>query len=624
MFHRHAYWMVAAIAFMVLSNNIIGQTASPVGSVGKKARIVPVNGSHAYLSSYPSAGLGKLHAAVQRIGGDPKVLHIDVDDLIRTNLIVPKNIHLVHMGGAVINLNSNNLTIKGSFRAGPSQVFIGNGVVEFEKGKVSKILPQWWGANGSMNVQKALDAAVDCGAELFLPAGEYVFEKTVEHLFTGLGFNARSLSISGGGPGNTIIDNQTIGEPAFLFGTVNVNVDTGLFLSIQDLEIKSSTSSGAHGVQCEDIWLGRISNCYIHDLTGNGIYMRSNDLDLGLPKTWCIERTLIFKNNGYGIKFESMYNQSASANIIMDQLDVEMNKLGGVYAAAELTKINNSIFAYNGVNQSSHGGIHITGVNGYAVTENLIQGNGFEANYPYDIYADRFLNLKIDHNDMSRIPFGGGVKPDNFIRINGPFVGINAIISNNHFSSGLPNDPFTAITGGLNLKNVVLSDNSFNIMNTDVRYEFDTATKVTSREYGDTVLTNQTIGFANSNTTKTDTYLQRGDAGILKVTGGVANALQTVKSYNNVVEIDCSKGLSVGHTLTEDITFKSPSVSTTGVILNLIVFQPPGGSFTINFDPIFKLAEPFSASGLHFSTIRFIYTGLYWIQLGGAAIDAPL
>ena len=37
-----------------------------------------------------------------------------------------------------------------------------------------------------------------------------------------------------------------------------------------------------------------------------------------------------------------------------------------------------------------------------------------------------------------------------------------------------------------------------------------------------------------------------------------------------------------------------------------------------------SVAKPGHASGLHFSTIRFVYTGLYWVQLGAAAIDAPL
>lgn len=610
------------IRFMLLSlifaGTLMGQTMQPMNAGGKAENLHPVHGSHAYLSSYQDAGWGRLRNAVLKIGADPKVLLLDVDDMLGAPLTVPENIHLVHMGAATIDLNGNDLTVQGSFAAGTARVFTGAGTVDFARGSVCSVLPQWWDS-----LQKALDAAADCGAELFLPPGTYVIESTVEHLFTGLVFNSPALTIRGSGPGNTIIDNQSAGQSAFHFGTVNSAVHTGFFLTIQDLEITSSTGTGSHGIQIEDVWLGRISNCFIHHLAGDGIFMTADQLDVGLPKTWRIERAAIFKNAGYGIRFESLNKISAAYNMVVDQVDVEMNTLGGIYAEAELSKITNSIFAYNGTSLFAHGGIHISGVTGYAMTEDLIEGCGFEANYPYDIYADRFLNLKITGCDLSRIEWMGGAKPDNFIRLDGPYVGINAVIEDNHFISVQPLYPFTAVLGGTELQNVTLDNNRFNILGTDKRYDFDPATKVTYRQSGDTTWTNQTLAFADSVTAQKDTYIQRGSPGIVKVTGGVANALQTVYSSGHSIEIDCAKGLNIAHTLTENTTVAPPMVETAGVVLNIIIFQGPGASYSINFDPAFKLAEPFSARELHFSTIRFLYTGLYWIQLGGAAIDAP-
>jgi hypothetical protein len=258
------------------------------------------------------------------------------------------------------------------------------------------------------------------------------------------------------------------------------------------------------------------------------------------------------------------------------------------------------------------------------MTEDLIEGCGFEANYPYDIYADRFLNLKISGNDLSRIEWQGSPKPDNFIRLDGPYVGINAVIEDNHFVSVHPLHPFTAVLGGTELENVTLDNNRFNILATDQRYQFDPATKVTYRQSGDTTWTNQSLRFADSASAETDTYIERGSPGIVRVTGGVANAVQTVYSSGGSLQIDCSQGLNVTHTLSENTTVAPPTIGTAGAVLNFVIFQGPSSSYTIDFDPLFKMAEPFSARPLHFSSIRFLYTGLYWIQLGGAAIDSPL
>lgn len=410
----HGIRILIPVALSLLCNAILsGQPVEP----GEPARLdpdktieLPIQGNHVYLSRYQDLGDGRLHRAVQEIGSAPAVLFLDIDDAMGGGLEIPANIDIVHMGGAVLDLNGHDLIVRGAFMAGYSQVFSGDGAIAFERGALSQVLPQWWGANNSDSVQKALDAATACGAELFLCAGTYEFDDPVKHSYPGPGFRAPALTIRGAGPGNTIIDNRSAAMPAFHFDTVSPATDTGLFLNIEGIEITSTTGSGSHGIQVEDVWLGRISNCFIHDQSGDGILMRADNLDLGLPKTWRIERTLLFENGGYGIHFESPNDISAACNIVMDQLDVELNRAGGVYAAAELTKITNSIFAYNG----------------------------------------------------------------------------------------------------------------------------------------------------------------------------------------------------------------------TGAILNLIVFQPPAEAFAISFDPIFKTTGGFSVSALHYSSIRFLYTGLYWIQLGAPAIDMPL
>ena len=195
------------------------------------------------------------------------------------------------------------------------------------------------------------------------------------------------------------------------------------------------------------------------------------------------------------------------------------------------------------------------------------------------------------------------------------------IVEHNQFSSGIPG-PFTAVLGGAGLENIELDNNRFNLATGNTRYDFATTTQSTRRTLGNTVLTNQTFEFANSATGIADTELRRGGPGILQ--SNFAGTLQSVLSISGQVQFDCSKGLTILHSLTENTTVKLPLNPVGGAVITFSIFQPPATAHTVAFDPVFKLSDVFRASGLHFSTIRFVYTGVYWVQLGAAAIDAPL
>ena len=136
-------------------------------------------------------------------------------------------------------------------------------------------------------------------------------------------------------------------------------------------------------------------------------------------------------------------------------------------------------------------------------------------------------------------------------------------------------------------------------------------------------MSNQSISFAAAQTSAGDVKLARGGPGILSV-DGIATKMQSVTSSNGALALDCSVGLTVLHSLTESTIVQVPANPVAGAILNLSIFQPPGAAHSIGFKPIFKVADPLTASGGHFSTTRFLFTGLYWVQLGAAAIDAPL
>ena len=579
--------------------------------------------SHHNLSSFTDAGSGRLHRAIQSLGSqDPAVLFADIGDTLVSDIKIPKNVTLVHLGGSTIHLGGHDLMVAGAFVAAQARVFSGDGVVRFRDGSVSQILPQWWGENNSLNVQKALTAAAQCGAELFLPAGTYRFDTTAKWLFTEVEFLGRSLSVRGEGPGRTIINNQTAGRPAFLFDTQDALTQQGWFLSIEGLEVRSPEGTGSSGIEIGDVWNGRIDNCLVSGQELDGILMRADLNDFGQPKTWTIQNCVLVRNGRYGINLAAPGDNTVSYNMTLDHLNIELNAMGGIYAAAELSQITHCLISNNGVGPASHGGIYMTGISGYRVYENVIADCGFEANAPYDIYADRVANLTIARNDHSRVQMTNGQSQQNFIRLDGPQGALNVTAEHNQYSSGIQS-PFTAIKGGPGLVNMDLDNNRFNLPLGNKRVDFASTTKATRRTLGDTMLTNQTIQFANKDTGIADVTLRRGGPGILAV-GGVASDIQPLTSDFGTLQIDCAQGLTVTHTLSENTMVLTPLKPASGAMITLVVFQPFASSHSIDFAPIFKKTGPFTASGLHFSTIRFVYTGQYWVQVGAAAIDAPL
>ncbi len=582
---------------------------------------------HYNLSSFGDFGKGRLHRAIATLGSQRAVLFLDTADTLGDDVTVPAEIALIHHGAGTLDLGGRTLEVNGAFLATQARVFTDTGVtgkVQFASGSVSRVVPQWWGDNTDESVQKALDAAAECGAELFLPAGTYVFDAKVEFVFSEIGFDTRALTVRGAGPGRTVIDNQSAGEPSFSFRTGNPASQWGWFLTVEGLELTSSTGTGSAGIEVRDVWIGRIADCRVSDHAGDGILLLAEINDFATPKTWTIERSLIVQNGGYGIRLDSLSNE-LPYNVILDQLDVELNAAGGIYAASELVKLTNSIFAYNGSGPNSKGGIHVTGITGFTPYGNLIEGCAFEGNRPYSVYADRAANLTIVRNEFSRVlQFGVPQPDDHFIRLDGPEGVDNAIIEHNQFGSGVQG-PFTAIVGGPGLRNADLDNNVFNLNfgAGDTRFIFAQGTQSTYRAFGDTVLTNQSISFADPTTGIADVVLDRGAPGMLSVSGGFVDGMQTVSAFGGSLSIDCSLGLTVLHTLSSNTVVQPPINATVGSVLNLIIFQG-ANNHAVSFDSIFKTAGPFNAEQISFSTIRFVHTGLYWVQLGAAALSAPL
>lgn len=124
------------------------------------------------LSEFRDNGRGRLDEALRVLGRETRaVIRVDIDDVLHGALKVPPNIALVHEGASLIDLAGQRLEIAGSFDATQAQIFFGVGKVSLAPGSTRQVLPQWWGSNDSDSVQAAMDVALECGAEVFMPAG---------------------------------------------------------------------------------------------------------------------------------------------------------------------------------------------------------------------------------------------------------------------------------------------------------------------------------------------------------------------------------------------------------------------------------------------------------------------
>lgn len=120
---------------------------------------------------------------------------------------------LVFAGGKFSIASGKTLTINGPVQAVPVQLFEGTGTVALGPGVASEVYPQWWGAlgNGVQDDTAALQAAINAGGMVFLPAGTYLTDTLTLH---------SNLTIAGTGAGSVIKQNTTT---AASMGTLYAN-----------------------------------------------------------------------------------------------------------------------------------------------------------------------------------------------------------------------------------------------------------------------------------------------------------------------------------------------------------------------------------------------------------------
>ncbi len=220
--------------------------------------------------------------ALDSIGSTESVLYIDDDGTLTENEIVPSTLALIGVKGNTLTLGAFDLTINGSFEAGPSQVFVveGAGDVSFGTYMDSGVHVNWFGAAGDNSTASAtpIDEAIESLPSanvipklIFSPGGIYKIGTGDPAIF----FD-RPMIVEGQG---AILDYTTGTGTAVKVGGATGSAITEMW--IRDMQVKRSYSA-AKGVASDTLkgtaWeIYNIKNSYFRNLKATG-YAKGFDI----------------------------------------------------------------------------------------------------------------------------------------------------------------------------------------------------------------------------------------------------------------------------------------------------------------------------------------------------------
>jgi hypothetical protein len=475
---------------------------------------------------------------------------------------------------------------------------------------------RWFGAENSTTLQSALNAAITAGRPLYIPSGDYTITAEVLTQITGAAALAQAIRVYGDGPGRTVFLSQVSNAACLRFETVTPATDTAFFLDIEGIEFRGDGDTNGNGIEIQDIQMGAIKRCYFRSLSGSGIRMDSTLPDTSVVKTWKIERCRARSCGGYGI-------QSVGAalvlgfNLELALCDIQACSDGGVYAETSLFLARNNIIASCGTGAGSDGAIRVVGRAGNTASFLGFRENAFEANVPHHVKVERASQVSIERNSFRRL----STDEDYFIHIGD---GVNSVtnvrLSRNTYSSSVVG-AFTAVKGEASVNSVVVDDDLFNIQVADTEVDVDGSTFLAYYSGGRPTYSNNNVRFAPGNSITPDTTISRVGIGTIKVDAGVVNETQTVTSSGNEVDVDCSAGQNVLHTLTENTEVQNPIRTAAGQVLRFIFTQTTGNAFTVTWDTDYDVTAALTVTADRKSTISFLYDGTSWVELS-RAVDA--
>jgi len=264
---------------------------------------------------------GGLAALITAIGVTRKTIQFAGDLTVSADLVVPYNIELLPINGAVIDHGVHSFTYNGSTERWPNaRVLTGSGPITF--GSPSSLRVEWVGgradgliSSAAANTAAILAMASSSNASIDLSPGVYYIDGQI-------GTTASNVSFEGNKTTIRAIPSCTLSGGSYLMGVTGSNV------TINNIEFdgnKANQPTNQFGGVI--FWQSSkgctLSNCSVHGfpgvLTGGAI---GNGVRVSIASDIKILNNRIYNNNGCGINLlQSCINVLIDGNTILDNTE---------------------------------------------------------------------------------------------------------------------------------------------------------------------------------------------------------------------------------------------------------------------------------------------------------------
>jgi hypothetical protein len=204
------------------------------------------------------------------------------------NFTVPAHVTLkIEQGGTITVSSGKTLTINGPFQAGLYQVFAGSGTVEFGKGSVAEVLPEWWSNNtvpGSTDMGPALNSAAKSisshGGVIKLQCTTYLGSTSPNpenKTYRSVMFLGSNTTLRGCGLGSSVIT-LSANSPAHAAIIQNINIGSGnRNITVEDVGLDGNAANqsaerhlGAGFLRVRGLYLSRVEIKNVRGTAGSG------------------------------------------------------------------------------------------------------------------------------------------------------------------------------------------------------------------------------------------------------------------------------------------------------------------------------------------------------------------
>lgn len=618
--------------------------------------------------------------ATVTIGANPGRIVISESITADENYTVPSNVIVCPLPGGTISVDATfTVTINGPIDAGPWQIFDGAGDIALGPGGNRVVYPEWWGcepggtaASNYTALVKAIAAAITRGAILQFQPGQYDYDTTLDLTFYTRLEGAGSVRDTGitttlnyTGAGNAIqLDNGAGGVGTYIrFVAIRhmriqaLNATAILYIAggwqgrYEDLLLKGDTVNTAKGIHLVgDPSQGVYYNVFRDiDIEGcvDAVDLDGDDSGTGTARGnvnlfervraasytgagWTIKgaetNTFILclgesASGEYGLRIlgdcfrMAFYSCYFEYNTIAD-IDTQQAGLSGIPAmhgcrysggavknGSQVTRYDWRLDSYSKLASTEFIRAFLNVPDRLTTSQDESDYNGSGSNGSFTGGSGYNTNDVIQLDDNSEITVDaevGNVVTEFTVSFIGASTGVEDGTTLNQKSVAPPGGTGFTLTPGTN--NITTGG-----VEAEERYKMN---RSGVQSWGD-------------GTNPTDTQIARfaSDNPGLRVSPGVYNEVQEVFSSSNQLDVDCSDGWEVRHTLTENTTVQLPTNHVNGQMLTYVFRQDVGNSYTVSFVSAFELNNgdfymPEGVGSNRYASITFKFHGGYseWVE----------